>query len=858
MQDGHPKSFLAICTDSCRAGCAIFCNSNLKLMADRRDPGDPYRGLDLLIQRFAPSVVIVSFVQKKLITFLEKRFTFKLIDMSKKNAQRVDLNIASNPHENSQIDSNQTHAHAMSPVVFNLQSQHVASSATSTLPNDNISANMDMQGLQDQFGEGAFTLVIVPNMWFCMSKGYKILLDCELTSSLRLKTPEEKNFFISSKVKKSTDVCAIRSIAAIERYLDHLVIGQGNKEVLVQHSQQLPQSQCDLQNYRTRTDTQVTGVTVMPIIDIRYIDPGPVLSIDRLTLESLGIFTSAKKKIYEQTTVPVTDSNQQCPSLFELLNQCRSPQGKLQLQTMMMWPLQDANELRFRYDVIEFFFTPEGNILRDKLLLHLKNISPLEGVLSRLSQSVASHSDMVTIYKSIWSFVTMIDLIKSSLIQGLDIIDRIQNLECEGLRDAATFIVNVIDFAASKKERRVQLCPGIDQNVDEKKELIDNLPKFCDEVAAEETAKYKDIMGRVFRVLYVPRIGFLSSVDYLSSGDLEKIKTNSEFEVLLHTEQSVYFKTKRMDELDSRVGDVACDLIDVQEDVLIKLQDDLLKQTEIILKLMEVFGELDCLIAFATVSQQRGYSRPELSVTDEINISQAYHPLQSIRNNIVPNDIDFFNVISQRKSKVMIITGPNSCGKTTYMKALGLIVYMALIGCFVPALKARLPIVDAILTRLNSSNSVSTGLSSFASDLFQVNYALTKATEKSLIIIDEFGRGTLPRHGFALLVGLVTYFASRAQTSPYIIVSTHFNHLIDHVQNFSEYIIYRTFKVSRDTINNSVVYEYKLVDGVGESSLADKVAEKAGVPQYIIDRASAIRASIAEGRNLRPRPPRGA
>lgn len=831
------SSIVAICTDSSRAGCAIYYNSNLKLMADRRDPGDPYRGLDLIIQRFTPSIVVVSFVQKKLITFLEKRFTFKVLDISKRNARQVDLNLASSNQSQPESECRQSSD---------------ASSATEIIATQQV----DMDGLVENFGEGAFTLVIVPNVWFCMSKGFKKLLDCELVSSLGFKSPDDKNFFLASKVKRSVDVCAIRSISAIEQYLDYSIIGEGASNPALA-SQHLSASQCELVGDRTRRDNLISGLSLMPIIDIKYVDPGPVLSIDRLTLESLGIFISGKKKHSDQNDSRII--NEHCMSLFELLNQCNSTQGKLHLQTMMMWPLQDIQELKFRYDAIEFFMTVEGNVLRDQLIAHMKSVVPLESILSRLSQSVASRSDMVTIYKSVWSFVSMIDTIKESPLHCLGILNRIVDTEHEGLRLLANSITNMIDFEASKKERRLQLCPGVNQSVDAKKDLINNLPKFCDEVGIEETAKYKDIIGKTFRVLYVPRIGFLNSIDYMSTAELTKIKTNSEFEVLLHTEQSIYFKTKRMDELDAKAGDIACDLIDVQEDVLIKLQDDILKQTETILKLMEYFGELDCLLAFSVITQQRGYTRPEfVNEANELDIQQAYHPLQSIRNNVIPNDVNFFNAIAQRNSKVMIITGPNSCGKTTYMKSLGLLVYLAHIGCFVPAEKARLPVVDAILTRLNSANSVSTGLSSFASDLFQVNYAMTKATDRSLIIIDEFGRGTLARDGFALLIGLVTYFASRTNASPYVVVSTHFNNLIDHVQNYSEYIIYKTFKVTRDLVNNNIIYEYKMTDGVGESSLADKVAEKAGVPQYLIDRAVKIRSTIAEGGNLRPRPPRGA
>ena len=212
----------------------------------------------------------------------------------------------------------------------------------------------------------------------------------------------------------------------------------------------------------------------------------------------------------------------------------------------------------------------------------------------------------------------------------------------------------------------------------------------------------------------------------------------------------------------------------------------------------------------------------------------------------------------ERKARLMIITGPNSCGKTTYMKMSCLVVYLAHIGCFVPARFAKIPIVDAIFTRMHSANSISTGLSSFATDLNQINYALSRATCKSLIAIDEFGKGTQASDGFQLLKGLVVYFVNRGNQSPHVMIATHYNQLINHLQPYSSEIIYNTFKVARDVTKDMIVYEFKMVDGVCESSFADEVATRAGVPHSIIMRAREIRECLAGGREVQPIAPRAA
>lgn len=769
---------MAVCTDGSRCGCAIYTNSILHLIADRKDPGDPYKGLDIIIEKISPKEVVVSAVQRKLIVYLEKRFNFDICDLSKPK-------------------------------------QRTKSIATAPLAIDQA---MQILDVDSDIGVPSFTLVIVPNIWFSMSNGFQKVLNFAQTKGFQ--DAEEMSLFIKSKVDRSVDVCAIRAISALDKYL--------------------------LNNLNSEPVSEV-----MPILDIGYIDPGPILSMDKFTFQALGIFSTMDNSLAED------DPNfPSIPSLYEVLNSCHSSQGKKQLRTIMLWPLQDVNELRNRFNVLEFFIHADNRLFRDQLTLLLKNIVPLNSILMKLNSSICSHREFMTIYKVLWAFLAIIDLCKGKPGHGLEILNRIESLDSSELRDAVDSIMNIVDFEASRREKRIQVCLGVDENVDEKREIVKNLAKFCDEVALQETAKYKDVLKAACRVLYVPRIGFLNSVDYTSTTELLNIRSNAEFDVILHTEQSVYFKSRRMEELDNNAGDIACDLIDVQESVVANLQSDILKHTETALRLLELCGELDCLIAFSIVSFQRGYIRPELIPADEeIDIKKGYHPLQSTKFNMIPNNIRFYNNSSERKTKVMVLTGPNSCGKTTLMKATCLIVYMAHIGCFVPALSARIPIVDAILTRIHSNNSISTGLSTFANDIHQINYALARATEKSLIAIDEFGKGTHAQDGFQLLKGLVTYFARRIQESPYVMVATHYSRLVNHMQNYSEFILYKTFKVTRDASNDNIVYEYKVLDGVGELSLADQVAARAGVPQSIIDRASQVRDCITSGTAIRVRPP---
>ena len=791
---------ISICTASSRSGCAIYCDSTIHLVADRRDPGDPYKGLDLIIQRVDPDVVIVPAAQKNLITFLEKIFHYEILDITKQERSSPDI-----------VDP-------------------------------------------------AFTVAIAPNNWFSLSHGEEKLIESEWVKNQGFTEAEQKPFFVFSKIKKSIDVCAVRAISAIDKYLGYEFTADtrnnqmevANFDSSIEHQLRTLTSQISCATRTTATEEHRIVENLMPIIEAKYIDPGPILSVDKGTLQTLGILPNDSQR---PPQVVLEADFQPIPSLYDILNQCQSTQGKKTLRTIMMWPLQDLEELRHRQEVVDFFVRSENKLFRDQLLIQLKNIVPLSGLLTKLNQSVGTYKELSILYRSLWSFVAIIDLIRSYSSYEIELLNRIVELDSTELRVAIDSITNIIDFEASKREKRIQVCVGVDQSVDEKKEVVKHLMKFCDEVGIQETAKYKDILGKTCRVQYIPRIGFLNSIEYFSTAELTAMSTNKEFDILLHTEQSVYFKTKRMEELDNNAGDIACDLIDVQEAVVVKLQNDILKYTELIMRLMELCGELDCFIAFSIVSLQRGYTRPDFgSSTDEMEIREAYHPMQCTKHNVVPNDIKFFKDSTQNRVKVMIITGPNSCGKTTYMKIACLVVYMAHIGCFVPALYAKIPIMDAILTRMHSANSISTGLSSFAMDLHQINYALSRATSRSLLAIDEFGKGTQAHDGLHLLKGLIGYFARQEHDSPYVMITTHYNRLIDHLEIYSQNIIYKTFKVTRDLARDSIIYEFKLADGVSETSLADQVAAEASIPEALIRRANQIRECLTEGRSIQPRP----
>ena len=189
----------------------------------------------------------------------------------------------------------------------------------------------------------------------------------------------------------------------------------------------------------------------------------------------------------------------------------------------------------------------------------------------------------------------------------------------------------------------------------------------------------------------------------------------------------------------------------------------------------------------------------------------------------------------------MIMTGPNACGKSVYLKQIGLIVFLAHLGSWVPASFAQIPVIDAMFSRIQTVDSVSLGLSAFTVDLDQVSTALNHATEKSLVLLDEFGKGTCDVDGQALLASALEFWLAKGpQNCPYLVVSTHFHSVKTLLSAYDDYVSYMTFEVQHEEDSGELIYLYQIKPGTVTHSEANQVAKKAGIDPKILQRSQHI------------------
>ncbi|KAL0490723.1 DNA mismatch repair protein [Acrasis kona] len=245
-------------------------------------------------------------------------------------------------------------------------------------------------------------------------------------------------------------------------------------------------------------------------------------------------------------------------------------------------------------------------------------------------------------------------------------------------------------------------------------------------------------------------------------------------------------------------------------------------------------------MSLSSCAQEYNYTRPIMTKQNVLIISHGRNPLQEITvPSFIPNST---NIQSENQSRINIIMGPNNSGKSVYMKQVGMIVLMAHVGCFVPAQDAVIGITDRIMTRISSQDSITVNQSSFALDLLQIQSMMTLYTNKTLLLIDEFGKGTLALDGLSLLSSTINYLINKAQC-PKVFVSTHYTELIEYKlinANDLKVQMWSMDVVLDNDHHDHVVYLYNLVSGKVVPSYGAACASMAGIPQEIISRAKDV------------------
>ncbi|XP_074844862.1 mutS protein homolog 5 [Carettochelys insculpta] len=655
-------------------------------------------------------------------------------------------------------------------------------------------------------------IVLFPNMDFGLEVSKQRILSRQFPFIPPHMTATEKILYLSSIIPFDSPLM-VRALGGLLKFLDRRRIG-------------------------VELEDNTTGVPILAFKKFVLMD---IVNMDQDTYCVLQIFKSeVHPSVYK-----LASGLKEGLSLYGILNRCRCKWGEKLMRLWLMRPTRNLTELNKRLDVIQFFLLAQNHETVLTLQDCLKNIKNVPQILRRMTLSHTKVSDWQALYKTVYSAVCLRDTCRS-LPSSIELFQTISQVFTDDLHYIASLISKVVDFEGSISENRFTVRPNVDPTIDEKKRKLMGLSDFLTEVARKELETLDNRIPSCC-VIYIPLIGFLLSIPRLPT-----MVDKSDFEIegldfMFLSEDKLHYRSSRTKELDSILGDLHCEIRDQETMIMHQMQTKILEKSAVLNDVIEYTAHLDVLLALAVMARENSYRRPCFTHRHGIYIKDGRHPLMELcAKTFVPNPV----ASGEANGRIKILTGPNSSGKSVYLKMVGLITFMALIGSYVPAAEAEIGAVDGIYTRIHSRESVSLGLSTFMIDLNQVAKAVNNATERSLVLIDEFGKGTNTVDGLSLLAAVLRHWLNQGSQCPQVFLSTNFHSLVQlKLLPDTPLVQYLTMETHQD--GDELVFFYQLKEGVSTVSHAANIAALAGMPPNLIARGVEVSELIRNGKPIR-------
>ena len=517
-------------------------------------------------------------------------------------------------------------------------------------------------------------------------------------------------------------------------------------------------------------------------------------------------------------------------TLFWVLDKTKTSMGRRLLRSSIEQPLLSVNAINRRLNAVTEL--TRNSILISELAAALDGVYDLERLMTRVVYGNPPVKDMIALGVTTARLPAIKELlgeVQCALLREIE-----QNID--PLEDVARLIGSAIDPDSDipLKEGGV-IREGYDKQLDEARHLSKDIRGILAEIEERE----KDATGiRTLRIGYNRVFGYYIEVsnsfrDQVPAHYIRK-------QTLTNAERYI---TEEIKELEERVLHAQQEAIDRASELYEQVRATVAAELPRIQQTAAAVAGLDMLCSLATVALNNNYCCPTVDLSDEIEISEGRHPVvEQLLDGapFVPNDTKLNN----RENQIAVLTGPNMAGKSTYMRQVALIVLMAQVGSFVPAASARIGIVDGIYTRVGASDDLTTGQSTFMVEMSEVANILKEATEKSLLILDEIGRGTSTYDGMSIARAVIEYIADRKKLGAKTLFATHYHELTE----LEELIpCVKNYNVAVKKRGEDIVFLRRIIPGGVDESYGIEVSKLAGIPRWVIDRAYEVLSSLEEG-----------
>lgn len=502
-------------------------------------------------------------------------------------------------------------------------------------------------------------------------------------------------------------------------------------------------------------------------------------------------------------------------SLLWLMDNTKTAMGGRKLKQWIENPIIDKDILNQRYDIIDKLLNEF--LLSDELRKYLYEVYDLERLCGRISLGNANARDLVQLKNSLRVLPNIKEILtKINFYKQIETLDNLYELLNNSLNETPP---------VGLKEGYL-IKDGYNSELEELKSLRSGGKDFISKFELEE----KERTG-----IKNLKIGFNKVFGYfieVSKSNLNLITPEMGYIRKQTIANGERFITPLLKEKEDLILTSEEKIIELEYNLFIEIRDKVKEYIPNLQEISKVISEIDVIQSFAFISEKYNYVRPKLNNKHEIKVIDSRHPVveKVIKDSYVENDI-----IMDKNTNILLITGPNMAGKSTYMRQLGIITIMAQIGCFVPAKEANLPIFDKIFTRIGASDDLVSGESTFMVEMIEASNAIKNATENSLILFDELGRGTATFDGMSLAQAILEYIHDHIGCKT--LFSTHYHELTDLEKNLKKL---KNKHVSAEEKDGNIIFLHKVKDGSVDKSYGINVAKLAGLPNEVIVRADDI------------------
>jgi DNA mismatch repair protein MutS len=552
-------------------------------------------------------------------------------------------------------------------------------------------------------------------------------------------------------------------------------------------------------------------ISLSNINEIEFYDVVDYLTIDVNTRRNLELIETLRDKLKKG-------------SLLWVLDKTNTAMGARTLRKWIEQPLINKKYIDMRLSAVEEIMSDVQK--HSDLKEELKGIYDIERIIGKISSLSVNAKELLSLKSSVGKIPGLKQLLagcKSKMLSNM-------HLNLDELQDIYELIHNSINEnpSFSVKEGNI-IKDGFNSEVDELREAKAHGKEW---IAALESTEREFTGIKSLKVGYNRVFGYYIEITKSNFSSIPEGRYIRK-QTLSNAER---FITPELKEMEDKILGAEEKLVNLEYEIFVNIRNSIEQQINRMKKCARIISELDCLSAFSSVSLENNYCKPEITLNGEISIHEGRHPVVEKMlpaGSFISND----SHLDKTDNQMLLITGPNMAGKSTFMRQVALIVIMAQVGCFVPAKKAVISICDKVFTRIGASDDLSAGKSTFMVEMWEVSNILRNATNRSLLLLDEVGRGTSTYDGLSIAWAIIEYLCNNSRLRSKTLFATHYHELTK-----LEGTIYgvKNYSVAVKRINNEIIFLRKIISGGADESYGIEVAALAGLPKETIIRAKEI------------------